>query len=79
MKVVLDLFFSGKNVNDIYNLPCVMAIMKDKNGKPAAVLSKEHTKGRTISRIGDHIVKYESGVWQVYGSAAAEMINKSGQ
>lgn len=45
MKVVLDLFFSGKNVNDIYNLPCVMAIMKDKNGKPAAVLSKEHTKG----------------------------------
>ena len=79
MKVVSDIFFSGKNTDEVYNLPCVLAIMKDRDGKPAAILSKEHTKGRTIARIGDHICQYESGLWQVYGPAASEMINKSGR
>lgn len=79
MKVVSDIFFSGKNTDEVYNLPCVLAIMKGRDGKPAATLSKEHTKGRTIARIGDHICQYESGLWQVYGPAASEMINKSGK
>nr|DAT65241.1 MAG TPA: hypothetical protein [Caudoviricetes sp.] len=79
MKVILDIHFNGKNINDIYNLPCVMAVTKDAGGKPAAILKSTHTKGRTIARIGDHIVKYESDLWQVYGPAASEMINKSGK
>lgn len=79
MKVVSDIFFSGKNTDEVYNLPCVLAITKDRDGKPAAILSKEHTKGRTIARIGDHICQYESGLWQVYGSEAADKIIKGGK
>ena len=79
MKVILDIHFNGKNINDIYNLPCVMAVTKDAGGKPAAILKSTHTKGRTIARIGDHICQYESGLWQVYGPAASEIINKSGK
>lgn len=77
MRVILDISFDGRNINDIYNLPCVMAVTKDAGGKPAAILKSTHTKGRTIARLGDHICQYESVLWQVYGSEAADKINKS--
>lgn len=79
MKVILDISFDGRNINDIYNLPCVMAVTKDAGGNPAVILKKTHTKGRTIARLGDHICQYESGLWQVYGSEAADKIIKGGK
>ena len=84
MKVILDISFDGRNINDIYNLPCVMAVTKDAvtkdaGGKPAVILKRTHTKGRTIARLGDHICQYESGLWQVYGSEAADKIIKAGR
>ena len=79
MKVKRDLHFNGKNIEEVFSLPCVISIMKDRKGKPAIVLSKEHTKGRTIARSGDHLVEFESGLWQVYGPAAAEKIVKTGR
>lgn len=33
MKVILDISFDGRNINDIYNLPCVMAVTKDAREK----------------------------------------------
>ena len=41
MRIVLDISFDGRNINDIYNLPCVMAVTKDAGGKPA-VTSRRH-------------------------------------
>lgn len=79
MKVILDIHFNGKNINDIFKLPCVKSVTKDKNDKPEVLLKREFTNGRLIAHIGDHFVKYESGLWQVYGSDAAEMINKNGR
>lgn len=38
MRVILDISFDGRNINDIYNLPCVMAVTKDAGGKPAVIL-----------------------------------------
>lgn len=75
MKVILDISFDGRNINDIYDLPRVMAVTKDAGGKPAAILKSTHTKGRTIARLGDHIYQYALGKWQVYGSTAAESVN----
>lgn len=49
MRVVLDILFDGRNINDVYNLPCVMAVTKDARGKPAVILKSTHTKGRTIA------------------------------
>lgn len=79
MKVILDISFDGRNINDIYNLPCVMAVTKDAGGKPAVLLKETHTKGRTIARLGDHICQYENGLWQVYGSEASDKIIKGGK
>ena len=78
MRVVLDILLDGKNMDKIYNLPCVMSVTKDADGKPAAILGKSHTKGRTIARLGDHICQFESGLWQVFGTEAAGRIKHGG-
>lgn len=57
MKVILDISFDGRNINDIYNLPCVMAVTKDAGGKPAVILKKTHTKGRTTSPIPIRVMR----------------------
>lgn len=79
MKVKNNIHFNGKNVEEVFALQCVISIMKDRKGKPAVVLSRDYTKGRTIAHSGDHIVQFESGLWQVYGPAAAEKIVKTGR
>lgn len=79
MKVILDIHFNGKNINDIFKLPCVKSVTKDKNDKPEVLLKRESTNGRLIAHIGDHICQYESGLWQVYGSEAADKIIKGGK
>lgn len=79
MKVISDIHFNGKNINDIFKLPCVQAVTEDRNGKPEVLLKREFTKGRLTAHVGDHICQYESGLWQVYGSDAADKINKSGR
>ena len=56
----------------------VMSVTKDADGKPAAILGKSHTKGRTIARLGDHICQFESGLWQVFGTEAAGRIEHGG-
>lgn len=79
MRVVLDIHFDGKNIDDIFNLPCISGITKDKNNKPVASLYRESTEGRTTLSLGDHICQYASGKWQVYGSDAAESVNHIGK
>ena len=79
MRVVLDIHFDGKNIDDIFNLPCISSIVKDKDNKPIASLYRESTEGRTTLSLGDHICQYESGLWQVYGSEAADKIIKGGK
>lgn len=44
MKVILDIHFNGKNINDIFKLPCVKSVTKDKNDKPEVLLKREFTK-----------------------------------
>lgn len=55
MRVVLDIHFDGKNIDDIFNLPCISGIAKDKDNKPVASLYRESTEGRTTLSLGDHI------------------------
>nr|DAS78583.1 MAG TPA: hypothetical protein [Caudoviricetes sp.] len=57
MRVILDISFDGRNINDVYNLPCVMAVTKDAGGKPAVILKK---KKDTHQRTND------SPTWRPY-------------
>lgn len=62
MRVVLDISFDGRNINDIYNLPCVMAVTKDKNDKPEVLLKREFTNGRLTEKIAVDCVTFDKAV-----------------
>ena len=71
---------SGEKLHTIRaNYPLWEKRIKEVQEGRAVILKKTHTKGRTIARLGDHICQYESGLWQVYGSEAADKIIKGGK
>jgi hypothetical protein len=66
MQLKRKIEFTGKNLNDVFNLPCVKAILKVET-KPVLVLwiTKVLTHSRKTVEIGDILVQYENGQWAV--------------
>lgn len=60
MKEILRIEFTGKNINDIFSLPCVKAIRKTRWGKIIAIFNNSN-----FVRIGDTIVEYDNGKWGI--------------
>lgn len=58
--------FTGKNLNDVFGLPCVKAILKV-DGKPVLVLWNYMmiSSLRCIAEIGDTLIQYDNGKWEV--------------
>lgn len=79
MRVVLDIHFNGKNIEEVFKLSCVEQIKKNDKGSPVLTLYQSSTEGRLTVNVGDHICQYASGKWQVYGSTAAESVNHIGK
>lgn len=78
MKIIKDIHFNGRITEEILELPCVKEFGKDRKGKPIIIIDNNLTLGRTIARIGDHIMQFETGMWQVFGACAVEKISKGG-
>lgn len=49
MKFKQSITFDGRNLNDIFRLPCVESIDKGENGKPYVKLYRSCTEGRLIA------------------------------
>ena len=66
MKLRRKIKFEGKNLNDVFSLPCVKAIFKI-DAKPVLVLLTTSVvdHSRTVVEIGDTLVQYEDGKWEV--------------
>ena len=66
MQLKRKIKFEGKNLNDMFGLPCVKAIFKVE-AKPVLVLLTTSVVGRsrTVVEIGDTLVQYEDGTWEV--------------
>jgi hypothetical protein len=65
MKINRLIKFTGKNLNDVFGLPCVKAIIKS-GDEPILVLRPDKTMG--MERIvikGDSLIQYENGKWFV--------------
>lgn len=57
--------FTGKNLNDVFSLPCVNCIIK-LDEKPVVVLSPVFPPERQrFCEIGDTLVEYDNGCWDV--------------
>lgn len=65
MKINRLIKFTGKNLNDVFGLPCVKAIIKS-GDEPILVLWPDKTMGveRTVIK-GDLLIQYENGKWFV--------------
>ena len=79
MKVTEAIKFEGKNLTDVFNLPCVDGVYKDKDDNPVVMLKAEHTHGRRDLHKNEYLCKFDSGLWQVFGKEAYDNLNKSGR
>ncbi len=67
MKEVRRVKFTGKNLNDVFALPCVRKIIKIVN-KPQLVINPFLMVGNPlmdVARIGDELVEYDNGKWEI--------------
>lgn len=74
MGIALKILFDGRNVDDIFRLPCIKSIEKGEKGKAYATLFPHFTEGRQTAQIGDVLVQYKTGKWQVFGKEAFDRI-----
>lgn len=58
--------FTGKNLNDVFFLPCVGAIMKEDSGEPFLALNTDCLSDQfRFADIGDWLVEEDCGKWHV--------------
>ena len=67
MKEVRRIKFTGKNLNDVFALPCVHKIIKIID-TPQLVLETRVMAVPTLTRTarpGDELVEYDDGLWEI--------------
>lgn len=66
MKEVRRVKFTGKNLNDIFFLPCVDKIVKKIN-RPQVVINPSVLlkTSSNVANIGDELVEYEDEQWEI--------------
>lgn len=65
MKIRRKISFTGKNLNDVFMLPCVKAIVKA-GDEPVLVLWPDKTMGgKRVCEKGDTLIQYDDGQWFV--------------
>ena len=67
MKEVRRIKFTGKNLNDVFALPCVKKIIKIFK-QPQLVINQFMLVGNpleNVAQIGDELVEYENGQWEI--------------
>ena len=64
MKILRIVNYTGKNLNHVFNLPCVKSILKCED-EPLLILWPDLAKKRHIVMPGDRMVEYTNGKWDV--------------
>lgn len=64
-KMKQKIHFTGKNLNDVFFLPCVVGIMKMDSDEPFLVLRDGMSYGSHYAGIGDWLVEEDDGKWHV--------------
>lgn len=76
MKVKQSIKIKPNTYEKMFTLPCVTAVVRDEKRKCrfTVALSAEHTRGRLRANVGDWLVQYTTGEWQVFGPKAYETL-----
>ena len=65
MRIIRKIQFTGKNLNDVFALPCVYALLKQTHGELWLMLRVDMTHDNYIARIGHTLVEYDDGTWDI--------------
>ena len=67
-KEIRRIKFTGKNLNDVFALPCVEKIMKCGN-RPKLIMDRNMVSNVfNVALVGDDLVEYSDGKWEIqYG------------
>ena len=68
MKLKQRIKFSGRNLNEVFSLECVKAIIKDDEQDPVLIMRPEKMCNDCQTHvvfIGDFIEEYDNGTWNV--------------
>ena len=68
MKLKQRIKFSGRNLNEVFSLECVKAIIKDDEQDPVLIMRPEKMRNDCLTHvvfIGDFIEEYDNGIWNV--------------
>ena len=69
MQTLRQIEFTGKNLNDVFSLPCLKSILKV-DDRPILVIWGDmmlNPSDRTNAcvRVGDTLIEYENGKWSI--------------
>lgn len=76
MKIRKAVKFNGTDLNYIFGLPCVESIEKGEHGTPYVRIYPSATNGRLTATIGDVLVEFDNGTWQVFEQAAYDRLER---
>ena len=68
MKIQRTITFTGKNLNDVFSLPCVLSITKTETNRgeeTILVLKNEFARFSNMVYVGETLVEYEDGTWDI--------------
>ena len=63
-RIVRRIQFTGKNLNDIFELPCTSNIIKLDN-KPYLILHVQMARANHVAKVGNTLVEYDDGMWDI--------------
>ena len=63
-KIVRTIIFTGKNLNDVFRLSCVKAIIKTDKAEPVLVLHRKKVTGPCVAPPHTVLRQYDDGTWQ---------------
>lgn len=76
MKAIKQIKITKFTLGNIKKLECVENI-KTVNGKVTVYLKKDMTNGRLEANMNQFLVKFQNGMWQVYGAEAINNLYKN--
>ena len=68
MKIIRKIQFTGKNLNDVFALPCVLSITKtetNRGDETILILKNEFARFSNMVYVGETLVEYDDGTWDV--------------
>ena len=64
-KIIRQIHFTGKNLNDVFTLSCVKSIIKTEDGSPVLILDSRMVVSTNVCLVGDMLREWTDDKWEV--------------